>query len=57
MYLDECKFCSHSCDKDQQPICTCPPGYVLADDDRTCIGKKTYTSNRIKLKKMLDNLK
>lgn len=28
--------CSHYCDSTLEPICYCPPGYVLKDDQLTC---------------------
>lgn len=36
---DTCQECSHSCDAEYgATVCTCPDGYTLAEDDRTCIG-------------------
>lgn len=35
---DTCKQCSHSCDTEfGVAVCTCPTGYRLADDHKTCI--------------------
>lgn len=37
-----CSLCSHGCLGDK---CTCPSGYMLAADDRTCIGEFDETRN------------
>lgn len=48
--LDKCwgHGCSHKCDYDaakDSPVCSCPPGYALLDDGKTCQGM--YSSHKI----------
>lgn len=42
--MDECSFseflCQHECvNQPGSYFCSCPPGYVLLDDNRSCQGK------------------
>lgn len=57
--MDECSFseflCQHECVN--QPgtyFCSCPPGYILLDDNRSCQGKAVQRAWRWKVGPALD---